>query len=573
MELDRVARELQGGDRDAFRRFVSVQSTVLLARARSLVVDSETAHEVVQRALVRLWKRHSRLPDNWGALCGYSLKVVTNLGLDTIRDNALRSRREAEAVSHTGREDGIDHDSDPSWAIMAREAWELVLALPEPLRDVLLLRYGEGKTIQESADELGTSCETVSVRQRKALSILRQKLEVEVEASVASAAPAMLAILASAGGLGALLDPPAAAASVTPAAAEALSQSVMQAVGQSALAPAAGAGAPMLSMPSLPLLPTAIVLAVIAAIGVLGMVLIDPPARGPGPAPVAVVNSPNTSVPDPASLSPGNSSSTNDPPPDNAVSGNGTDLPPPIEPHEPHEPDPPPAENRCSITGQVVDTRGNPLADVAVAAWQTDTAVHPRQLTEARTNADGRFVFAALWSGVSYTLDVQPQADFLGQRVMVPPLPPDTQYDGPETRLVLARPSRITGVVRAPDGQPAAWPCAKPRRSARCASGCPWHPLWTSNWSTTTAIRWPVRESDCSLVGTRKPHWNTAASGLPMRSATPPRDPTAWPAWPTWAATRSRCGCMPTAANRARFASGWAPTPPRDGATGWIAAG
>ncbi len=173
-ELDKISTRLRDGDSDAFAWYVSEFTNTLLCRAQTVMANSEAAQEVVQRALVRIWKRHANLPDNWGALCAYSLKVVTNLGLDTIRDNALRARREAES----GRQSPIDNDSDPAWAIMAREAWGFVMELPVPLRDVMLLRFGQGLTIREAADELETSAETVSVRQRKALAMLREKLDV-----------------------------------------------------------------------------------------------------------------------------------------------------------------------------------------------------------------------------------------------------------------------------------------------------------------------------------------------------------------------------------------------------------
>lgn len=58
---------------------------------------------------------------------------------------------------------------------------EAVLALPEELRSVIILRYFTGCTLEETAESLGIPRGTVATRQRKALQLLRLELGEEAQ--------------------------------------------------------------------------------------------------------------------------------------------------------------------------------------------------------------------------------------------------------------------------------------------------------------------------------------------------------------------------------------------------------
>ena len=60
---------------------------------------------------------------------------------------------------------------------------EAIRRLPEPLRDVIILRYFTGLTLEETASALSIPRGTVATRQRKALSLLKLDLMAEEGAS------------------------------------------------------------------------------------------------------------------------------------------------------------------------------------------------------------------------------------------------------------------------------------------------------------------------------------------------------------------------------------------------------
>lgn len=71
----------------------------------------------------------------------------------------------------------------PETAVEAFDALplkEAIRALPEELRQVIILRYFTGLTLAETARALGIPPGTVSTRQRKALSLLKLELTEEV---------------------------------------------------------------------------------------------------------------------------------------------------------------------------------------------------------------------------------------------------------------------------------------------------------------------------------------------------------------------------------------------------------
>jgi RNA polymerase sigma factor (sigma-70 family) len=142
----------------------------LQALARSVVADRSTADDVAQDAAVVALTKRPREP---GALRGWLRRVVRNLATDAHR-GALR--REALAAAAPPREAAEDTaDLVARWEIR-RQVVDAVLALEDPYRATLLLRFFEGLDLAEVAARHGVPVETVKTRQRRALDMLRARL-------------------------------------------------------------------------------------------------------------------------------------------------------------------------------------------------------------------------------------------------------------------------------------------------------------------------------------------------------------------------------------------------------------
>lgn len=139
-----------------------------LYRAALLTLGSESAAvDAVDEAVYKgyLGYRKLRQPD-------YLETWLVRILINVCRDELRRRKRElaVEALPETAGE-----------AFDALPLKEAVRRLPTQLRDVIVLRYFTGLTLEETAAALGLPRGTVSTRQRKALELLKLDLTVDEE--------------------------------------------------------------------------------------------------------------------------------------------------------------------------------------------------------------------------------------------------------------------------------------------------------------------------------------------------------------------------------------------------------
>ena len=141
-----------------------------LYRAALLTLGSESAAvDAVDEAVYKgyLGYRKLREPqylDTW----------LVRILINVCRDELRRRKREL-AVEELPETAGEAFDALP--------LKEAIRRLPAQLRDVIILRYFTGLTLEETASALELPRGTVSTRQRKALALLKLDLTVEEGAS------------------------------------------------------------------------------------------------------------------------------------------------------------------------------------------------------------------------------------------------------------------------------------------------------------------------------------------------------------------------------------------------------
>ena len=158
-------------EKRAFERFVAESSDRLVRTAYLLCGDRGHAEDLVQTALLRTarrWGHARRCPEP------YARRVVVNLARDRWRALGRRPREapigETDiAVSVT---DGI---AERDQLVRAAQA------LPEGQRAVLVLRYFDDLSIEETARVLGCTTGTVKSQTARALTRLRAALTPEME--------------------------------------------------------------------------------------------------------------------------------------------------------------------------------------------------------------------------------------------------------------------------------------------------------------------------------------------------------------------------------------------------------
>ena len=159
------------GDRDrrAFDAFVTASSSRLLRTAYLLCGDREHAEDLVQTTLLRTarrWQAARRRPE------AYARQVLVNLAKDRWRE---LSRRPCEAPIRTALDvSGAPADTDLT--VDREQLMSALGALPEGQRAVVVLRFFDDLSVEDTAATLHCTTGTVKSQTFRALKALRAAL-------------------------------------------------------------------------------------------------------------------------------------------------------------------------------------------------------------------------------------------------------------------------------------------------------------------------------------------------------------------------------------------------------------
>ena len=143
----------------------------LAALARSLVHDEQAAEDVVQETRLRAWRKPPGDLTHAGA---FLRRIARNFALHMLRGEARRERREREAAAPEAQPAS---DELVARVEMQRAVADAVLALAEPYRSVVLLRFFERLPPREIAERMQAPVDTVRTRLKRALEQLRARLD------------------------------------------------------------------------------------------------------------------------------------------------------------------------------------------------------------------------------------------------------------------------------------------------------------------------------------------------------------------------------------------------------------
>ena len=162
-------RALAGRDEAEFSAFVARDGGQLLGFAFLLTGNRQDAEDLVQQALLRTaarWQAARRSP------AGYSRTVVLNLVRDRWR---ARQRQRAEMLSADLAV--LPSVADAAAGVLDRQVLlGACRLLPLQQRAVLVLRFWEDRSVEETAAMLGCTAGTVKSHTHRALARLRDVL-------------------------------------------------------------------------------------------------------------------------------------------------------------------------------------------------------------------------------------------------------------------------------------------------------------------------------------------------------------------------------------------------------------
>ena len=132
--------------------------------------SSAMAEEIVNEAFYKIWEKR-RAIDSLGHFRSYLYKIV-------YRD-CLKAKQQIcfTEVTETIADD-FDYSTELIKSETLRHLYQAIETLPTQCREVFKQLYVEGKTVRETADEMGVAVSTVKAQKARGILLLRNKLEI-----------------------------------------------------------------------------------------------------------------------------------------------------------------------------------------------------------------------------------------------------------------------------------------------------------------------------------------------------------------------------------------------------------
>lgn len=181
-ELRRLADEdlmhlVRKGEARAFELIVERHQSAAFGLAYRMTGTRATAEDVVQEALLSLWRSNARYDRARGSVRTWILGIVHNRAIDALRRHAVHDRRRA---SDEGIEERFETGERTDVEVARREEADEVRAalrdLPREQERVIELAYYGGFTHVEIADMIDEPLGTVKGRMRLGLTKMRGAL-------------------------------------------------------------------------------------------------------------------------------------------------------------------------------------------------------------------------------------------------------------------------------------------------------------------------------------------------------------------------------------------------------------
>ncbi|MGR3931427.1 SigE family RNA polymerase sigma factor [Streptomyces sp. BRA346] len=165
---------MAGGDWTEFEEFVAACGPRLLRSAWFLTGDRHLAEDLLQSALARVWPKWGRIAEENPE--AYVRRTLVHLHASWWRRHWRREVPHSEVPEPSSRGGPAGASPQVGEVDQGRTIIGLLRLLPRRQREVVVLRYLEDLSVEQTAAVLGCSTGTVKSQASKALNTLRTRL-------------------------------------------------------------------------------------------------------------------------------------------------------------------------------------------------------------------------------------------------------------------------------------------------------------------------------------------------------------------------------------------------------------
>ena len=167
---ERITLLLADRDRAAVGLIYQHYSSILLNVIQRVVKYEDVAKDVLQEALLKIWRNSNNFDPHKGSLFTWLVRVCRNAAIDKTRSRDFKHRQKSDqALDLVFVSDRYGNEADiESYAVR-----QLINQLPEKQRALISMSFFEGYSHPEISERLSMPLGTVKTRIRMALKNLR----------------------------------------------------------------------------------------------------------------------------------------------------------------------------------------------------------------------------------------------------------------------------------------------------------------------------------------------------------------------------------------------------------------
>lgn len=169
-----IIRKLSSGDEKAFRQVYDAYKSKLYFFALKFTRNESDAEEIVQQVFIKLWD-HKQMIDPKLSFDAYLFKITRNVAFSFLKNQAREALHKQQLMAVTTTQ---DHQTEEVLAYYECEeiALQAIESLPEKRQIIFKMSHDEGLSVEEIAEMLEISVNTVKSQLVKASKSIKEHL-------------------------------------------------------------------------------------------------------------------------------------------------------------------------------------------------------------------------------------------------------------------------------------------------------------------------------------------------------------------------------------------------------------